>query len=47
LLEAPQTAAQLRDRLLEEYDVDARECETAVLEFAGKLVDRGVLHAGP
>jgi hypothetical protein len=47
LLEAPQTPAQLRDRLLEEFDVDAQECETAVLDFVGKLLDRGVIQAEP
>jgi hypothetical protein len=47
LLEAPQTAAQLRDRLLKEFDIDAPECEAAVLDFVGQLLDRGILHAEP
>lgn len=47
LLETPQTPAQLRDRLLEEFDVDAQQCETAVLDFVGKLLDRGVVRAEP
>jgi hypothetical protein len=47
LLETPQTAAQIRDRLLEEFDVDEQVCQTAVMDFVGKLLDRGVIHAAP
>jgi hypothetical protein len=47
LLETPQTAAQIRDRLLEEFDVEERVCQTAVMDFVGKLLDRGVIHAAP
>ena len=47
LLEMPQTPGQLRDRLLEEFDVDAPVCEAAVLEFLGGLRERGLIHAAP
>jgi hypothetical protein len=47
LLETPQTAAQLRDRLLEEFEVEEQVCQAAVLDFVGKLLDRGAVHAGP
>jgi hypothetical protein len=47
LLETPQTPAQIRDRLLEEFDVDDQECETAVLDFVAKLLDRGIIQAEP
>jgi hypothetical protein len=45
LLEIPQTAAQLRDRLLEEFEVGEDACQAAVLEFVGRLAERGVVHA--
>ena len=44
LLETPRTSGQLRDRLLDEFDVDAQVCQAAVLDFVGKLLDRGVIH---
>lgn len=47
LLETPRTAAQIRDRLLEEFAVEEQVCQAAVLDFVDKLLDRGVIHAGP
>lgn len=45
LLEIPRTAADLRDRLLEEFEVEEGACQAAVLEFVGSLAERGVVHA--
>ncbi len=47
LLETPHTPAQLRDQLLQEFDVEKQVCETAVLDFAGELLERGVIRAEP
>jgi hypothetical protein len=47
LLETPETAAQLLARLLEEFEVEEQVCRAAMLDFLGKLLDRGVIHAEP
>jgi hypothetical protein len=45
LLERPMTIAWLCARLCEEFEVDARTCETEVLNFVNELVGNGIVHA--
>jgi len=45
LLETPMTALQLRDRLIEEFEVEEQVCQRAVLDFVGKLLERGLVDA--
>jgi hypothetical protein len=45
LLETPKTVAQICRHICEEFEIDARTCETDVLKFAHELVDNGVVHA--
>ncbi|MEI9996947.1 MAG: PqqD family protein [Rhizomicrobium sp.] len=47
LLETPQTLAQLCERITDEFDVDAATCQTAMTEFVGQLMERGILHVDP
>lgn len=47
LLETPQTPAQLCTQLCNEFDVSEQDCQRAVLDFTGKLIDRGLVHAAP
>ncbi|MEJ0041824.1 MAG: PqqD family protein [Rhizomicrobium sp.] len=47
MLETPQTVAQLCKRITDEFDVDAETCQTAMMEFVGQLMDRGILHVDP
>ncbi|MBL6938498.1 MAG: PqqD family protein [Alphaproteobacteria bacterium] len=47
LLETPQTAAQIRDRLVDEFEVERQVCQAAVLDFVGELLERGIILAGP
>lgn len=42
-LDSPVTAQLLCDRLMDEYDVSRRQCETDVLDFLTDLLDRGVI----
>ena len=39
LLQQPKTIPQIRDALLEMYDVEPRECEAALLALLQKLAD--------
>lgn len=43
LLQKAGTVAQLRDALLEEYDVEAERCERDLLDVLGKLRDEGLI----
>jgi len=45
LLETPRTARALRDQLLAEFEVGESDCEAATLDFLGKLLERGLIHA--
>ncbi len=42
LLEEPSTIAQLRSRICQEFEVDDRTCEEALLVFAQELIDNGI-----
>ncbi|MDS4022951.1 MAG: lasso peptide biosynthesis PqqD family chaperone [Candidatus Competibacter sp.] len=43
LLESPNSINALCDQLIEEFDVDAEQCRTEVLTFAGELLEQGVI----
>ena len=45
LLEHPMTLAQLSSQICEEFEVDRRTCEAAVLTFADEIIDNGIVHA--
>jgi hypothetical protein len=45
LLERPMTIAEICARLCEEFEVNAQECEVAVMKFVNDMVDNGVVHA--
>lgn len=45
LLETPMTVDQICARLCEEFEIDAQDCQSAVLKFADTVVDNGVIHA--
>ena len=45
LLQEPRTVAEIRDRLLDEYDVGAERCERAVLSLLEDLTARGLVEA--
>lgn len=47
LLATPQRISELRDRLLEEYDVDADSCEREVRELLGELERDGLIDLRP
>jgi hypothetical protein len=47
LLETPKTIAQLCAQICEEFEVDARTCETSVFEFATNLIENGIVHEAP
>lgn len=47
LLEQPSTAADLVDRLLEQFDVDRAECEADVGAHLAELVELGLVVATP
>ncbi|MBI4820032.1 MAG: PqqD family protein [Deltaproteobacteria bacterium] len=36
----PSTAAELRDRMLAEYDVTADRCERSVLRILGEMIEK-------
>ncbi len=40
LIQEPRTVAELRDRLLEEYDVEPEQCTQELLALLEKLADR-------
>lgn len=43
----PHTVAQLRDAVLEEYEVDAPTAEADLIELMGDLLNRGLVHLHP
>lgn len=43
LVEQPATLSAVVDQLLTEFDVDRAQCESSVREFAGELVEQGIL----
>jgi hypothetical protein len=43
LLQQARTVGELRDTLLDEYDVDARRCETDLLQLLGKMWSEGLI----
>jgi len=45
LLETPKTIAQLCAQICEEFEVDMQDCQAAVLEFTGDLINDGIVHA--
>jgi hypothetical protein len=45
LLETPTTVGQICTRLCEEFEVDRRECQSAVLKFVNELVGHGLINA--
>jgi len=46
LLKVPRSIAELRDALVEEYDVDADCCERDLLELLEKMSAEGLIEAG-
>ena len=47
LLESPRTIGQLCDQLCEEFEVDPQTCRLQILDFAGELLGKGIVHADP
>jgi hypothetical protein len=45
LIEEPMSIAEICSRLCQEFEVDAQDCEAAVLKFANDMVDNGIIHA--
>ena len=45
LLEHPMTLAQLCAKICEDFEVDMKTCEAAVLKFAEEIIDNGIVHA--
>jgi coenzyme PQQ synthesis protein D (PqqD) len=43
LLKEPRSVQQLRDALLNEYDVDAASCERDLLDLLGKMRSEGLI----
>lgn len=43
LLQQPRTIAEMRDALLEEYDVEAGRCEADLLELLEKMRSEGLI----
>lgn len=43
LLQQPRSIGQLRDTLLDEYDVDAGRCESDLLELLEKMKSEGLI----
>jgi Coenzyme PQQ synthesis protein D (PqqD) len=43
LMEMPKTMAELCTRICEEFEVDAKTCEIAVLKFVGELIELGIV----
>ncbi len=43
LLKEPRSVEQLRDALLNEYDVDAASCERDLLDLLGKMKSEGLI----
>jgi hypothetical protein len=45
LLATPSTADELRDQLMEEYDVDLEECETELAELLNDMTAKGLIQS--
>jgi hypothetical protein len=45
LIETPMTVGEICARLCEEFEIDAQNCEAAVLKFANDMVDNGIVRA--
>jgi hypothetical protein len=43
-IQQPRQVSDVRDALLEEYDVDAEECERDLLHLLGELQQRGLIN---
>jgi hypothetical protein len=43
LISEPLSVAELRDRLLDEYDVDPERCETALLALLNEMAENGLV----
>lgn len=43
LLETPRSVAELRERIVAEFDVDERRCEEDLLRFLGDLHEHGLV----
>jgi Coenzyme PQQ synthesis protein D (PqqD) len=43
LLQQPRTVGELRDALLDEYDVEAARCESDLLDLLGKMRSEGLI----
>lgn len=46
LLERPMALDNICTTLLEEYEIDRASCERAVLTFASRLLEKGIVTAG-
>jgi hypothetical protein len=44
LIQEPRRVQDIRDSLLEEFDVDPQRCERDLLAFLRGLADKGLLH---
>lgn len=44
LLESPKTVAQLCTQICEEFEVDERTCEDAVVKFVDDLIKNRIVH---
>ncbi len=45
LLAHPMTVAQICAQVCEEFEVDPRTCEAAVVKFANEILDHGIVDA--
>ncbi|MBW4612042.1 MAG: lasso peptide biosynthesis PqqD family chaperone [Desmonostoc vinosum HA7617-LM4] len=43
LIQTPKTVAEIRDALLNEYDVDAKACEADILVLLEELATKGLI----
>jgi hypothetical protein len=43
LIQKPIVLEEVRDRILEEYDVGAEECQEDLLELIGQLIENGLV----
>lgn len=45
LIGTPMKVSEICVRLCEEFEIDAENCQSAVLEFANDVMDLGIIHA--
>ena len=45
--ESPRTVAEIRDVLLEEYEVTPEACEQAIVDLVRQLAQHGLVEIGP